>query len=97
MFLMCLPHFFLSSVPQSSSLMIKQGLWTESGLTGSMRKPERGKKLLFQTLPPAYFLSPVESGFAEFQCVIYPLLIRKQCLIEYRIKVPHLCVASEYM
>ena len=66
--------------------MIKQGLWIESGLTGSMRKPERGKKLLFQTLPSPYFLSPVGRGFMEFQCVIYPRLTRKQCLTEYKIE-----------
>lgn len=78
MFLICFPFFFfLASVPKSLFSMIKQDLWTESGLTGSMRKPERGKQLLFQILPSTYFLSPVERGFVESQSVILPTFYQK--------------------
>lgn len=81
---MSLPPFF-PSVPESLSLMIKQDLWIVSGLIGSMRRPERGKKLLSQTSPSASFLSLLERGSCGAPGWDCPLFIRKQCLLECKI------------
>lgn len=46
----------------------KTRLVDESGLTGSMRKPERGKKLPFQTLPSPLFPPPVREFYGVSMC-----------------------------